>query len=95
MVISALVLSQMIAVQNTRYRYKLAEHLWALATNHRLLVREMELRAAESPARERDHLRLQESETMLRKLFDANLDSMTFRAQSMEPISTSTRNSSA
>jgi PAS domain S-box-containing protein len=77
MVISALVLSQMIAVQNTRYRYKLAEHLWALATNHRLLVREMELRAAESTARERDHLRLQESETMLRRLFDANLDSMT------------------
>jgi len=77
MVISALVLSQMIAVQNTRYRYKLAEHLRALATNHRLLVREMDLRAAESVARERDHLRLQESETMLRRLFDANLDSMT------------------
>ena len=77
MVISALVLSQMTAVQNTRYRYKLAEHLGALATNHRLLVREMDLRAAESAARERDHLRLQESETMLRRLFDANLDSMT------------------
>ena len=77
MFISALVLSQMISVQNTRYRYKLAEHLWALATNHRLLVREMELRAAESTARERDLLRLQESETMLRRLFNANLDSMT------------------
>ncbi len=77
MVISALVLSQIIAVQNTRYRYKLAEHLGALATNHRLLVREMDLRAAESASRERDHLRLQESETMLRRLFDANLDSMT------------------
>jgi PAS domain S-box-containing protein len=77
MVISALVLSQMIAVQNTRYRYKLAEHLRALAANHRLLVREMDLRAAESITRERDHLRLQESETMLRRLFDANLDSMT------------------
>jgi two-component system sensor histidine kinase/response regulator len=82
MVISALVLSQLIAVQNTRYRYKLAEHLWALAANHRLLVREMELRAAESTARERDHLRLQESETMLRKLFDANLDSMALSSTS-------------
>ncbi len=82
MVISALVLSQMISVQNTRYRYKLAEHLWALAANHRLLVREMELRAAESTARERDHLRLQESETILRKLFDANLDSMALSSTS-------------
>ncbi len=82
MVISALVLSQLIAVQNTGYRYKLAEHLWALAANHRLLVREMELRAAESTARERDHLRLQESETMLRKLFDANLDSMALSSTS-------------
>jgi PAS domain S-box-containing protein len=82
MVISALVLSQLIAVQNTRYRYKLAEHLWALAANHRLLVREMDLRAAESTARERDLLRLQESETMLRKLFDANLDSMALSSTS-------------
>ena len=60
----------------------MAEHLWALAANHRLLVREMELRAAESTARERDHLRLQESETMLRKLFDANLDSMALSSTS-------------
>ncbi|HSZ21519.1 MAG TPA: PAS domain S-box protein, partial [Candidatus Sulfotelmatobacter sp.] len=75
-VVGALVLSQITAIRGARNRQKLAEQLAALARNHRLLVREMDLRAEVAAARERDHIQLQTSETMLRKVFDASPDSI-------------------
>ncbi len=75
-VVGALVLSQITAIHGARNRQKLAEQLAALARNHRLLVREMDLRAEVASARERDHTRLQASEAMLRKVFDASPDSI-------------------
>ena len=76
MVVGALVLSQITAIHGARYRQKLADHLAALARNHRLLVREMDLRAEIASARERDHIRLQASEAMLRKVFEASPDNI-------------------
>ncbi len=75
-VVGALVLAQMTAIHGGRYREKLAEQLAALARNHRLLVREMDLRAEVAAGRERDLARLQASEAMLRKVFEASPDSI-------------------
>ncbi|MGH7925851.1 MAG: PAS domain S-box protein [Candidatus Binatus sp.] len=82
-VVSAAILAHLSAVVGGRYRRKLAEQLADLAENHRLLGREMELRADTAAARERDHLRLQASEASLRashaalrKIFDATLDAI-------------------
>ncbi|MGC2762710.1 MAG: PAS domain S-box protein [Candidatus Binatus sp.] len=76
MLLSAALLSQLSAVLGTRYRRKLAEQLAALAENHRLLGREMDLRAETASALERDHVRLQASESMLRKVFEASPDNI-------------------
>ncbi len=76
MLVSAALLSQLSSVHGTRYRRKLAEQLAALVDNHRLLRREMELRAETASARERDHVLLQASESMLRKLFEASPDNI-------------------
>ena len=53
--VSAALLSQLSAVHSARYRQKLAEQLTELAENHRLLRREMDLRAETASALERDH----------------------------------------
>ncbi|MGD0670940.1 MAG: response regulator [Candidatus Binatus sp.] len=74
--VSAALLSQLSAVHGARYRRKLAEQLAALAENHRLLRREMELRAQAASARESNHVRLQASESMLRKVFEASPDNI-------------------
>ena len=74
--LSAALLSQLSAVLGARYRRKLAEQLAALADNDRLLRREMDLRAEIAAARERDHVQLQASETMLRKMFEASPDNI-------------------
>ena len=74
--VSAALLSQLSAVHGTRYRRKLAEQLAALTENHRLLRREMELSAQAASARESDHARLQASESMLRKVFEASPDNI-------------------
>ena len=79
-VVGALVLSQITAIHGARYRQKLAEQLAALARNHRLLVREMDLRAEVASARERDHARLQASEAMLRKVFEASPDNISINS---------------
>ena len=76
MLLSAALLSQLSAVLGARYRRKLAEQLAALAENHRLLGREMNLRVETASALERDHERLRASEETFRKIFNANLDSM-------------------
>jgi PAS domain S-box-containing protein len=81
MLVSAALLSQLSAIHSTRYRRKLAEQLDALAEHHHLLGREIKLSAETASALERDHVRLQASEAMLRashaalrKVFDATLD---------------------
>ena len=76
MLLSAALLSQLSAVLGARYRRKLAEQLAALAENHRLLRREMDLRAETASALESDHDRLQASESMLRKVFEASPDNI-------------------
>jgi PAS domain S-box-containing protein len=75
-VVGAIALAQIAAVHSTRYRRKLAEQVAALAENQRLLMVEMDLRAEISASRERDHVRLQASEAMLRKMFDASPDNI-------------------
>ncbi len=75
-VISAIVLAQITAIHSARYRQKLAEQVTALAENQRLLMVEMNLRAEVATARERDHVQLQASEAMLRKMFDASPDNI-------------------
>jgi PAS domain S-box-containing protein len=65
MLVTAALLSQLSAVHGARYRRKLAEQLAALAENHRLLKREMDLRAKTASALERDHEQLHASESML------------------------------
>jgi PAS domain S-box-containing protein len=75
-VLGALALSQITAVHGARYRRKMAEHLAALARNHRLLIHEMDRRAETASARERDHIQRQTSETMLRKMFEASPDNI-------------------
>ncbi len=75
-VASAIVLGQIIAIHGARYRRKLAEQVAALAENQRLLTVEMALRAEVAGERERDHVRLQASEAMLRKMFDASPDNI-------------------
>ncbi len=72
MLAGAALLSQLSSVHGGRYRRKLAEQLAALAENDRLLRREMDLRAEIATAREHDLVRLQASESMLRKVFDAS-----------------------
>jgi PAS domain S-box-containing protein len=74
--VSGALLSQLSAVLSVRYRRKLAEQLTALAQNDRLLRREIELRAEAAAARECDHDRLQASEAMLRKVFEASPDNI-------------------
>ena len=76
MVLSTVVLSQVSSVQGTRYRRKLAEQLAALAENGRLLRREMDLRAEIAKALQLDHAKLQASETMLRRMFEASPDNI-------------------
>ena len=76
MLLSAALLSQLSAVLGARYRRKLAEQLAALAENHRLLRREMNLRLETASALERDHERLRTSESMLRKVFEASPDNI-------------------
>jgi len=73
---SAAVLSHLSSIHGYRYRQKLAEQLAALAQNDRMLWREMELRAEAAAALERDHVRLQASEAMLRKVFEASPDNI-------------------
>ena len=73
---SAAVLSHVSSVHGSRSRQRLDEQLAALAENDRLLRREMALREEIAAARERDHLRLQTSETMLRKMFEASPDNI-------------------
>ena len=63
-------------MQDTRYRRKLADQLAEVARNDRLFRREIYLRAETAIARERDHARLQASESLLRKVFDASPDSI-------------------
>ena len=75
-VISAIVLAQIAAIHGARYRRKLAEQVTALAENQRLLMVEMNLRAEAAAARELDHVQLQASEAMLRKVFDASPDNI-------------------
>jgi PAS domain S-box-containing protein len=75
-VLTALVLSQFIAVLGARVRQKLAEQIAALARNHQLLVNEMDLRTEVAAARERDLARLQASEAMIRKVFEASPDNI-------------------
>jgi two-component system, sensor histidine kinase and response regulator len=74
--LSAALLSQLSAVLGVRYRRKLAEQLAALAGNDRLLRREIGLRAEAAAERERDHLQLQASESMLRTIFEASPDNI-------------------
>jgi PAS domain S-box-containing protein len=76
MLLCASLLSQLSAVHRTRYRMKLAEQVEALSENHRLLTREMDLREQLSRAREREHSRYQQSESMLRKVFEASPDNI-------------------
>ncbi len=76
MLLSAALLSQLSAVLGARYRRKLAEQFAALAENDRLLRREMTLRADTASVLERDHDRLQASESMLRKVFEASPDNI-------------------
>jgi PAS domain S-box-containing protein len=75
-VVSAIALAQIAAVHSTRYRRKLAEQVAALAENQRLLMGEITLRAEIAAERERDLVRLQASESMLRKMFDASPDNI-------------------
>jgi PAS domain S-box-containing protein len=75
-VVSAIVLAQIAAVHGARHRRKLAEQVAALAENQRLLVGEMALHAEIAAQRERDLVRLQASESMLRKVFDASPDNI-------------------
>jgi len=65
MLVSAALLSQLSTVHGARYRRNLAHQLAALAESHRLLRREMDLRAKTASALERDHEQLHASESML------------------------------
>jgi len=75
-VVGAMVLAQITAIHGVRYRRKFAEQVAALAENQRLLISEIDLRAEAAAAGERDHLRLQASEAMLRKVFEASPDNI-------------------
>lgn len=72
LVLGAALLSQLSAVHINRYRKKLAAQLSALSESHRLLSGEMEQREQLTRARELDHSRWQQSESMLRKVFEAS-----------------------
>lgn len=76
MVVSAALVSQLSAVHNTRNRQRLAEQMAALAESARLLRNEIALRVEIASARELDHVKLQASETMLRKMFEASPDNI-------------------
>ena len=76
MVATAAVLSQLSSVQGERHRRKRMEQLAALAEHDRLLRHEMDLRAEVALALEGDHAKLQASEAMLRKVFEASPDSI-------------------
>jgi PAS domain S-box-containing protein len=82
MLLSAALLSQLSAALGARYRRKFADQLASLAENHRLLKREMTLRAETTSALERDHDRLQASESMLRKVFEASPDNIAINSLS-------------
>jgi PAS domain S-box-containing protein len=75
-VLTALVLSQFTAVLGARVRQKLADQIAALTRNHQLLMREMDLRTEVVAARERDLARLQASEALIRKVFEASPDNI-------------------
>ena len=79
-VATAAVLSQLSSVQGERHRRKLMEQLAALAEHERLLRREIERCAEIASARERDHIRLQASEAMLRKVFEASPDNISINS---------------
>ena len=75
-VVTAAVLSQLSSVQGERHRRKRMEQLAALTEHSRLLRHEMALRAEVALAREGDHTKLQASESMLRKVFEASPDNI-------------------
>ncbi len=75
-VATAALLSQLSSVQGERNRQKQMEQLAALAEHDRLLRHEMDLRAEVALAREADHTKLQASESMLRKVFEASPDNI-------------------
>ena len=75
-VVTAAVLSQLSSVQGERHRRKRMEQLAALTEHYRLLRHEMALRAEVALAREGDHTKLQASESMLRKVFEASPDNI-------------------
>ncbi len=74
--LSAALVSQASAVHFTRYRTKLAEQMAALLENHRLLTHEMELRVEAARVRELEHSKWQQTESMLRKVFEASPDNV-------------------
>ena len=82
MVLGAALFAQLASIHASRFRRKLAEQLAALAANERLLRHEIALRSEIAAARELDLARLQSSETMLRKLFDASPDNIAINSLS-------------
>jgi PAS domain S-box-containing protein len=74
--LSAALVSELSAVHITRSRMKLAEQMAALLENQHLLTREMELREESSRAREIEHSRWQQTDSMLRKVFEASPDNV-------------------
>ena len=74
--LSAALVSQLSAVHITRYRMKLAEQMEALLENQRLLTREMELREESARTRELEHSKWQQTDSMLRKVFEASPDNV-------------------
>jgi len=71
--LSAALVSHASAVHFTRYRIKLVA---ALLENHRLLTREMELREESARTRELEHSKWQQTDSMLRKVFEASPDNV-------------------
>jgi len=74
--LSAALVSQLSAVHITRYRMKLAEQMEALLEKQRLLTREMELREESARIRELEHSKWQQTDSMLRKVFEASPDNV-------------------
>ncbi len=76
LVLGAALLSELSSVHSSRYRKRLDEQMAALSENHRLLTCAMELREQSAQARELEHSRWQQSESMLRKVFEASPDNI-------------------
>jgi PAS domain S-box-containing protein len=75
-IVTAMALAQIAAIHGARYRRRLATQLTELAAHQHSLRREIDLRTEAAAARERDHLQLQASEAMLRKVFEASPDNI-------------------